>query len=162
MMTPISQRGRAVSEPWPDLAGRLIAGGHVLPVRVYFEDTDFSGVVYHGSYSRYMERGRSDFVRLLGIGHAALDRGDHGERLAFAVRRIAIDFLKPAKIDEVLEVETTVKEIAGARLCLRQVIRRDGERLVEAEVTVVLVTPQGRARRIPDSVRHLLATGPRG
>ena len=79
--------------PWPDLAGRVAADErgrhHVLPVRVYFEDTDFSGVVYHGSYIGFMERGRSDFVRLLGVAHAALDAGDHGEQLAFAVHRIS-------------------------------------------------------------------------
>jgi acyl-CoA thioester hydrolase len=144
------------SHPWPDLAGRLIPGGHVMPVRIYFEDTDFSGVVYHGSYVRFMERGRSDFVRLLGVGHTALDAGAHGERLAFAVRRIAIDFFKPARIDDLLEVKTTVKEIAGARLILTQAITRDGERLTEAEVTVVLVTPEGKARRIPDSLRATL------
>ena len=88
------------SDPWPDLAGRLVPGGHVLPVRVYFEDTDFSGVVYHGSYIRFMERGRSDFLRLLGVGHHALDSGEHGESLAFAVRKLVVDFLKPARIDD--------------------------------------------------------------
>ncbi len=70
------------SEPWPDLAGRLTDDGHVLPVRVYFEDTDFSGWVYHASYLRFMERGRSDFLRLKGIGHDALDKGEHGARPA--------------------------------------------------------------------------------
>lgn len=145
-----------VEESWPDLAGRLVPGGHVLPVRIYFEDTDFSGVVYHGSYIRFMERGRSDFVRLIGVGHTGLDKGEHGEPLAFAVRHINIDFLKSARIDDLLEVATLVKEIAGARLILRQSIRRDGEVLVEADVTVVLVTREGRARRIPDSVRDRL------
>ena len=143
-------------ETWPDLAGRLVPGGHVLPVRIYFEDTDFSGIVYHGSYIRFMERGRSDFVRLIGVGHAGLDQGEHGEPLAFAVRHINIDFLKPARIDDLLEVATMVKEIAGARLVLRQSIRRDGHVLVEADVTVVLVSREGRARRIPDSVRARL------
>jgi acyl-CoA thioester hydrolase len=143
-------------ESWPDAAGRLVPGGHVLPVRIYFEDTDFSGVVYHGSYIRFMERGRSDFVRLIGIGHTGLNEGEHGEPLAFAVRHINIDFFKPARIDELLEVATMVKEIAGARLVLRQSIRRDGQALVEADVTVVLVTRQGKARRIPDSVRERL------
>ena len=70
-----------MSDPWPDVAGRLTpGGGHVMPVRIYFEDTDFSGVVYHGSYIRFMERGRSDFVRLLGVGHTSLDAGEHGFR----------------------------------------------------------------------------------
>jgi acyl-CoA thioester hydrolase len=78
-------------DPWPDLAGRLTDFRHILPVRIYFEDTDFSGVVYHGGYIRFMERARSDFVRLIGIGHTDLDAGVHGEPLVFAVRRIDID-----------------------------------------------------------------------
>jgi acyl-CoA thioester hydrolase len=145
-----------MAEPWPGLSGRLVPGGHVVPVRVYFEDTDFSGVVYHGSYIRFMERGRSDFVRLLGVGHTELHLGEHGEPLAFAVRRIHADFLKPGRIDDLLEIETRVLELAGARIILRQTVRRDDEILVDAEVTVVLVNREGRARRIPDSVRDVL------
>jgi acyl-CoA thioester hydrolase len=145
-----------VAEAWPSIAGRLVPGGHVLPVRIYFEDTDFSGVVYHGSYIRFMERGRSDFVRLIGVGHTELHKGEHGEPLAFAVRRIHVDFLKPARIDDLLEVETRVLDLGGARIVLRQTVRRENETLVDAEVTVVLVNHQGRARRIPDSLRDVL------
>jgi acyl-CoA thioester hydrolase len=145
-----------VSEPWPQIAGRLVPGGHVLPVRIYFEDTDFSGVVYHGSYIRFMERGRSDFVRLIGVGHSELHKGEHGEPLAFAVRRIHVDFLKPARIDDLVEVETRVLDLGGARIVLRQTVKRGDEALVDAEVTVVLVNHQGRARRIPDSLRDVL------
>ena len=151
-----------MSEPWPHIAGRLIPGGHIMPVRIYFEDTDFSGVVYHASYIRFMERGRSDLVRLLGVGHTALDQGDHGERLAFAVRRIKIDFHKPARIDDLLEVETRVMEMAGASIVLRQTVTRDGEVLTDAEVTVALISPEGRARRIPQSVRDMLTAGGAG
>jgi acyl-CoA thioester hydrolase len=141
---------------WPDLAGRLIPGGHVLPVRVYFEDTDFSGVVYHGAYIRFMERGRSDYLRRLGVGHDALDRGEHGEPLAFAVRRITVDYLKPARIDDVLEVETRSGELGGARIVLAQTVRRGDEVLVTAEVTVVMINAAGQARRLPDAVRAVL------
>lgn len=144
------------SQPWPDLAGRLIPGGHILPVRIYFEDTDFSGVVYHGSYIRFMERGRSDFVRLLGVAHTALDAGDHGEPLVFAVHRIDIGYFKPARIDDLVHVTTMVRNVTGARLILNQTVTRDGERLTDAEVTIVLVNRDGRARRIPDSVRDTL------
>ena len=143
-------------EKWPDLAGRLIPGGHILPVRVYFEDTDFSGVVYHGAYIRFMERGRSDFLRHLGVGHDALDRGEHGEPLAFAVRRIAAEFLKPARIDDVLEVETRPADLGGARIVLSQTVRRGDTVLVTAEVTVVMINSEGRARRLPDAVRDVL------
>ena len=143
-------------EKWPDLAGRLIPGGHILPVRVYFEDTDFSGVVYHGAYIRYMERGRSDYLRRLGIGHDALDRGEHGEPLAFAVRRIAAEFLKPARIDDVLEVETRAADLGGARIVLSQTVRRGDTVLVTAEVTVVMINADGRARRLPEAIRAVL------
>ncbi len=144
------------ADRWPDLAGRLIPGGHVLPVRVYFEDTDFSGVVYHGAYFRFMERGRSDFLRRLGVGHDALDRGEHGEPLAFTVRRIAAEFLRPARIDDVLEVETRSAQLGGARIVLTQTVRRGDEVLVTAEVTVAMINGAGQARRLPDAVRAAL------
>lgn len=134
------------TEPrWPDLAGRIVedANGrrHVLPIRVYFEDTDFSGLVYHGSYVRWCERGRSDFLRLLGNTHRGLiDGGGGREPAAFVVRRMALEFLKPARIDEVLEVTTRAKALAAAALTLDQTIARAGLALFQAEVTVVLVS----------------------
>ena len=144
---------------WPDLAGHLEGSRHILPVRIYFEDTDFSGVVYHGSYVRFMERGRTDYLRLLGVGHDALDKGEHGEPLAFAVRRMTIEFLKPARIDDVIEVETRVGELAGARIVLAQTVRRGAELLVTAEVTVALINAAGQPRRIPEAVRERLSGG---
>ena len=135
---------------WPDLAGRLTDFGHVLPVRVYFEDTDFSGMVYHASYVRFMERGRSDFLRLRGVGHLALAEGEYGgSPLAFAVARMTIDFKKPARIDDVLAIETRVGKIGGAIIRLAQTIRRDETVLVTAEVSVVLVNTAGKPQRIP-------------
>jgi acyl-CoA thioester hydrolase len=144
---------------WPDLAGRLIddAAGrrHVLPVRVYFEDTDFSGLVYHGSYVRWCERGRSDFLRLLGGDHRRLIDGSGGaEPAAFVVRRMSFDFLKPARIDEVLEVETRVKDVGAASLTLGQSVRREGTHLAEAEVTVVLISISGKPLRIGAALRE--------
>ena len=147
----------ADGDPWPDLSGRIEAGRHILPVRVYFEDTDFSGVVYHGSYIRFMERGRTDFLRLAGIGHEALAAGALGEPLAFAVRRMTVEFLRPARIDDVLEVETRISEVAGARIVLGQAIRRGEEMLVAAEVTVAMINGAGAARRLPQAVRDKLA-----
>lgn len=141
-----------MTESWPDVAGRLVDGGHVLPVRVYYEDTDFSGVVYHASYLRFMERGRTDYLRLLGIGHDALAKGAHGEPLAFAVRRLVVDYLKPARMDDLVEVETRTGAVTGARIVLAQSIRRGATRLVSAEVTVVMVGPHGQLRRIPKGV----------
>jgi acyl-CoA thioester hydrolase len=139
-------------EPWPDLAGRLVSDGHVLPIRVYFEDTDFSGIVYHAGYLRFMERGRSDFLRLLGVSHGLLHDGAEGERLAFAVRHMEIDFLRPARIDDILEVETTFGEVTRARVVLHQAIRRGAERLIDAKVTVVLVNAAGKPRRLPPAI----------
>jgi acyl-CoA thioester hydrolase len=139
---------------WPDLAGRLEGAAHVLPVRVYFEDTDFSGVVYHASYLRFMERGRSDFMRLAGADHAALFEGD--DAVAFAVRRMTLAFDRPARIDDVLEVITRTAEMRGASMTLNQEIRRAGDTLVRAEVQVALVSRDGRARRIPAELRAVL------
>jgi acyl-CoA thioester hydrolase len=146
---------------WPDLAGRIVGAGrarrHVLPVRVYFEDTDFSGLVYHGSYIRWCERGRSDFLRLIGNDHRALMEGTQGrEPAAFVVRRMAIEFLKPARIDEVLEVATRVKETTAATLVLGQRISRDGVELFTAEVTVVLVSRSGKPQRLSAALREAL------
>ena len=149
---------------WPDLSGRLIGDGggksHVLPVRVYFEDTDFSGLVYHGSYVRWCERGRSDFLRLLGNDHRALDAGAAGrEPAVFVVRRMRLEFLKPARIDDVLEVATRVHEVGAATLTLRQTVTRAGVGLFEAEVMVVLVGRSGKPQRIRRLLRQALADG---
>lgn len=140
-------------DSWPDLAGRLEGDTHVLPVRIYFEDTDFSGVVYHGAYVRFLERGRSDFIRLTGVGHKALAEGEHGEPLAFAVSRMSLNFRRPARIDDVIEVRTSVKRMTSARIVLLQKVSRGGDMLVEAEVEVVLIDPDGRPRPLPDSLR---------
>ncbi len=129
----------------------------MLPVRVYFEDTDFSGSVYHASYLRFMERGRSDFLRSVGVGHRALAAGEEGEPLSFAVRQMTIDFLRAATIDDLLEVETRVMRVDGARLALAQRIDRAGEMLVTAELTIAVVSASGKARRIPRSIAAQLA-----
>ncbi len=146
-------------DKWPDLAGRLLQDGlartHVLPVRVYFEDTDFSGLVYHASYVRWCERGRSDFLRLLGGDHRRLiDGTDGSEPAAFVVRRMTFDFLKPARIDELLEVDTRVKSVGAASLTLSQGVRRLETTLVEAEVTVVLISVSGKPLRISSALRE--------
>lgn len=146
---------------WPDLAGRLVREDdgvrHVLAVRVYFEDTDFSGVVYHASYLRWCERGRSDFLRLLGNDHDALLAGD-GDRppSAFVVRRMSLEYLRPARIDDVLEVETALHRIGAADLELDQQVMRDGRPIFQARVTVVLVSLAGKPMRIGPVLRTAL------
>lgn len=143
---------------WPDLAGRIIRDEngqrHVLPVRVYFEDTDAGGVVYHASYIRFCERGRTDFLRLLGTdARRMIDGSDSREPAAFVVRRMNCDFLRPARMDDLLEVETRVKALGGASVTLLQAISIDGRRIFEAEVTVVLVSISGKPLRLSDAVR---------
>lgn len=197
-----SHGGGASAAPhqWPDLAGRLIeldgAKAHVLPIRVYFEDTDFSGLVYHASYVRWCERGRSDFLRLLGNDHRSLiagapvaggqpkaqqdstpdaNRASEGagksepgaqsapegarqEPSAFVVRRLNLEYLRPARIDDVLEVTTSVKTLTAATLMLDQHVRRGEETLCTAEVTVVLVSQSGRVLRLSTALRKRLAS----
>lgn len=138
-----------------EISGRLTATGHELLQRVYFEDTDFSGRVYHARYLHFLERGRSDYLRLLGISHRELAAAS----LAFAVRRMEIDFLRPASIDDVLEIGTMPEAVGGARIGLRQRIARGGVQLVEATVTVALVGPNGRPMRLPEAIRDVFKPG---
>jgi len=126
---------------------------HLIAIRVYYEDTDFSGVVYHASYLRFMERGRTELIRALGIDQRALFDG--AVALAFAVRAMQIDFLMPAVMDDLLTVETIPVEMKGASMTVSQRVLRGDEVLVEAEVKVVCVGG-GRARRIPDALREKL------
>ncbi len=138
-----------------EIAGHLTAAGHELVQRVYFEDTDFSGRVYHARYLHFMERGRSDYLRLVGVHHRALAE----EGLAFAVRHMEIDFLKPAAIDDVLTVCTATVETRGARVVLAQEVLRGTELLIRAAVTVALIGANGRAVRLPPAVRAALGAG---
>lgn len=127
--------------------------GHRISVRVYYEDTDFSGVVYHASYLRFMERGRTELIRALGIEQRELFDGDAA--LGFAVRRMTIDFVRPAVMDDLLTVETRPTLARGATMELDQRILRGEEVLVTAQVKVACVGG-GKARRIPDVLRHRL------
>lgn len=126
-------------------AGRFEGREHRLPVRVYYEDTDFTGLVYHGNYVRYFERGRSDALRLMGVGHAELLDGD--QPMAFVVSKLALTFLKPARIDEELVVRTRYDAIRGPRMLISQTIARAEDALCTAEVEVVCIHMDGRPRR---------------
>ena len=144
---------------WPDLAGRIIRDDsgqrHILPVRVYYEDTDAGGVVYHASFVRFAERGRTDFLRLLGTdARRLIDGSDSREPAAFVVRRMSFDFARPGRMDDLLEVETRVKELGAASVTLDQTISRDGQRLVSAEIVVVLISISGKPLRLSDTVRE--------
>lgn len=131
------------------LAGELTAFGHRLTARVYYADTDFSGVVYHARYLEFLERGRSDYLRLAGVHHTELIEGKHGERIVWVVRRMEIDFRSPARIDDILTVETRTADISGARILMAQQLKRGEEVLVEAKVQAAIIGENGRPRRFP-------------
>ena len=130
------------------LAGALTAEGHVLTQRVYYEDTDFSGVVYHARYLQFMERGRTDFLRCLGVEQARL-YATEGEGIAFVVHRMEIDFKGSARMDDVLEIVTVSEKAAGAKLVLAQEVRLGERLLIAARVIVAVVNRMGRPRRLP-------------
>lgn len=128
-------------------AGRFEGREHILPVRIYYEDTDFSGLVYHANYVRYFERGRSDFLRLAGVSHTdLLERHDPA---AFVVTRMEIDFKRPAKIDDALQVRTTYDQSKGARLQISQRITRGEELIAQAQVSVACISLDGKPRKPP-------------
>ena len=130
---------------------------HIFPVRVYYEDTDFSGVVYHASYLRFMERARTEYLRELGIHQQAIFEGAHGDIFGFAVRRMEIDFLKPARMDDMLDIGTTPAAVGGASIDLVQRIARADELLIEARVRIACIA-QGRTIRLPAWVREKLGS----
>jgi acyl-CoA thioester hydrolase len=141
----------------PGLDGEIRHGRHEMAVRVYYEDTDFTGIVYHASYLRFMERGRTNYLRLIGADQRALFEATEQEApgFAFVVRSMAIEFLKPARMDDVLVVTTEPEEVKGASMTLRQKVMRQPDVLVEAHVRVAFVSG-GRARPIPKPLRAVL------
>lgn len=126
---------------------------HRLDIRVYYEDTDLAGIVYYANYLRFLERGRTEALRAGGIDQSAL-KAERG--LVFAVRRVTIDYLRPARFDDVLTVETALESCRGASVTMRQAVTRGPERLVEAGVTVACMTGAGRPARLPPEVRAVL------
>lgn len=128
-------------------AGWLDGREHVLPVRIYYEDTDFTGMVYHANYLRYFERGRSDFFRIAGISHTELLQ--MAEPTAFTLVRIEVDYRKAARVDDALLVRTGYDAVQGARLLVSQRIVRGDELIAEAKVQAVCIDLKGRAKRPP-------------
>ena len=125
----------------------------MLPVRVYYEDTDFSGFVYHANYLKFCERARSDCLRQLGVHHHELHWHETEGRMGFVVRRMECDFLKPARIDDVVEVTTRVLAVKGARFELDQRVHRVDELLFQADVMAALVDGAGKPKRMPANIR---------
>ena len=143
----------ALPEP---TAGAFEGRTHLLPVRVYYEDTDFTGLVYHANYLRYFERGRSDFLRLISIGHAELL--DQADPIAFVVTRMDTRFRAAARIDDALVVRTLYEAIQGPRLIIRQTITRGDQVLTQADVEAACIDLKGRPRRPPEALRNALAS----
>lgn len=123
---------------------------HSFTCRVYYEDTDMAGIVYHANFLKFIERARSEWVESLGLDQRAMKEQDG---TAFVVRRMLCDYLSPAHYGDTLRVETLPEKLTGARMVLRQVVWRGTERLFEAEVTVVMLGPDGRAVRLPAQIR---------
>lgn len=161
----MDDHGESAAQLNAGLSGTLTDFGHRLMARVYYADTDFSGVVYHARYLEFLERGRSDFLRLAGVHHTELAEGKHGEAVAWIVRRMEIDFRSPARIDDILTIDTRAESITGARIHMAQQLKRGEEVLVEAKVQAAIVGRGGRPRRFP---REWIAAfmpkdaGPRG
>ena len=130
------------------LTGKITNAIHRLPLRVYYEDTDFSGYVYHANYLKFCERARSDFLRVVGIDQNQLI----AEGTAFVVRRMVCEFLRPARFDDVIIVETMPTKMAGARFDLSQRVLRGAEVLFTTEVTVAMIDRRGRPMRIPTDI----------
>ncbi len=131
------------------LGGRLDGVRHAMAVRIYYEDTDFSGSVYHANYLRFMERGRTEILRAIGFDHRLLYES---AREGFVVRRIAVDYMRPAVMDDVIDVATWVHAVKQASLVLDQSVTRDGVVLVTARSTVAYLK-DGRPSRMPERMR---------
>ena len=135
------------------LSGYLENGVHHLDIRVYFEDTDFSGIVYHANYLKFCERGRSDMLRLAGVHHTDLA----GDDMHFVVRRMECDFRASARIDDVVRVETCLRRASGAKLVLVQAVKLGNQVLFEADVTLAVINFAGRPRRIPPAIMRAMS-----
>ncbi len=149
--TPLMERSNPPHPEEP--AERESRTTHSHPVRVYYEDTDAAGIVYHANYLRFAERGRTEFLRSLGHSHT---RARVEDGIAFVVRRCAADFLVPARLDDALTVTTEVRAVRGALLVLRQEIRRGDALLVALDIDVACIGREGRARRLPPVLRAML------
>jgi acyl-CoA thioester hydrolase len=126
--------------------------GHAYALRVYYEDTDLAGIVYYANYLKFIERARTEWVRGLGVDQRALKAAG----LVFAVRRIEADYLRPARFDDELVVQTSVRSVTGARMVLQQDVTLGPERLFAAQVVLVCLTDSGQPARLPAELRAML------
>jgi acyl-CoA thioester hydrolase len=136
-------------------AGHFAGKVHILPVRIYYADTDLSGIVYHANYLAYMERGRSEFFRSVGITRLA--QMEEPEPTAWTLRKVQIDYLKPARIDDLIEVHTRLTGLTGARMNADQDVHLNGALLTRASIEACIITLSGKPRRIPQAMRDKLS-----
>jgi acyl-CoA thioester hydrolase len=141
---------RAAIQPF----GRFEGKTHILPVRIYYEDTDLSGVVYHANYLRYMERGRSEYFRAAGITRLAML--EEAEPTAWTLRKAALEYFRPARVDDLIEVHTVCVGITGARMTADQKIYAQGTLLTRGQIEACIITLSGKPRRIPLEMRQIL------
>ena len=127
---------------------------HVLPIAVYYEDTDLSGVVYHANYLRFMERARTEFFRLAGISRANLE---DDEPSAWAIRRITVEYHRPARLDDQLEVHSVLTAVSGVRMSIHQQVFCGEMLLVDARIEACMITLTGKLQRLPKNVFETLA-----
>ena len=135
------------------LSGRIEGGMHLLPVRIYYEDTDAAGIVYYANYLRYAERARTEMLRLAGIEQGEVSRR---QGLAFAVRAFSADYRRPARLDDLLEVRSRMLRLGAASLDAEQTIARDETDLVRISVRIACIGRDGRPARIPAEIKTLL------
>jgi acyl-CoA thioester hydrolase len=137
-----------------DAFGRFEGKTHILPIRVYYEDTDLSGVVYHANYLRFMERGRSEYFRSAGV--VRLAQLDDPEPTAWTLRKASLEYFRPARLDDLIEVHTRCTALSGARMTADQSVRSATGLLVQGQVEACIITLSGKPRRIPETVRAKL------
>lgn len=135
--------------------GRFEGKVHILPLRIYYEDTDLSGVVYHANYLRFMERGRSEFFRCAGITRLAMLEDE--EPTAWTLRKASLEYFRPARVDDLIEVRTVATVLTGARMNADQKIYCGDTLLVHGQVEACVITLAGRPRRIPQEMRDKLS-----
>ncbi len=133
--------------------GRIVDGWHVLAMKVYWEDTDAAGIVYYANYLKFIERGRTDMLRHMGINQRQLQLD---EDVAFAVRSCHVEYLRPARLDDRIDVWTRITKAGGATMDVKQIVRKDGEDLVTARLRLACINAAGKPKRIPALARDAL------
>ena len=151
MSAPPQEAPAVQHPPTGHVAGKV----HVLPVRIYYEDTDAGGIVYHANYLRFAERARTEMMRLVSGGDDELTMSHYG--LAFVARRCTVDYIAPARLDDAVEVHSRMLDVRAASLLAEQTVRRDGTDIARIEILLAAIGADGRPARLPRPIRTALA-----